>query len=139
MKILVLEDDVQLRMAFRDALEDAGHSVTAVGSIEDAHERLERRDLDLLLLDLDIDGQCALPIADLARYAIPNAEVIIVTGSRAYPWGELHARAHNVSWSIRKPVALSDLLNVIDFTEHRRLKRSQLASCPNPFGGDRIC
>lgn len=87
MKILVLEDDHDLRFALGQFLEDAGHLPFLAGDVEKACEILDQTPLDLLLLDLMIGAHESIQVADLAGYRIPNAEVIYLTGSNKFPNG----------------------------------------------------
>lgn len=58
-RILVVEDDENLRLALEDNLIDEGYGVVAVSQGEPALEELDRGEFDLVILDImlpDIDG-----------------------------------------------------------------------------------
>jgi len=121
MRVLLLEDDDYLRMAFEHALEDLGHDVVACSSNEEAmaHLRHSSAPADLILLDLQIGDATSLSVAEFAAYAAPNTRVVVITGSELYPHGELHSRGMNVAWTLRKPVRMNDLQALVQFEEQR--------------------
>ncbi|WP_028101250.1 response regulator [Pseudoduganella violaceinigra] len=68
MKILLIEDDMDLGNGIRIALADQGMDVTWVRQLADAQRQLEQRGFDLLLLDLGLpDGDGMGLLAGLRR------------------------------------------------------------------------
>ncbi|SFF74042.1 two-component system, OmpR family, response regulator QseB [Duganella sp. CF458] len=68
MKILLIEDDMDLGNGIRIALTDQGMDVTWVRQLADAQRQLEQRGFDLLLLDLGLpDGNGMDLVASLRR------------------------------------------------------------------------
>jgi len=68
MKILLIEDDMDLGNGIRIALTDKGMDVTWVRQLADAQSQLEQRGFDLLLLDLGLpDGDGMGLLAGLRR------------------------------------------------------------------------
>lgn len=68
MKILLIEDDMDLGNGIRIALTDKGMDVTWVRQLADAQNQLEQRGFDLLLLDLGLpDGDGIGLLASLRR------------------------------------------------------------------------
>lgn len=55
-RILVVDDEPQLRRTLERALGSFGHEVVTVGSAEEAYETLGGSDFDLILLDLRLPG-----------------------------------------------------------------------------------
>lgn len=113
MDILLLEDDQALRFALEQVLEDDRHIVYAASGIAEATGFIEKKRIDLLLLDLMIGSDLSTQIADLAGYRLPDAEVIYLTGSNRFPNGELFDLSRNASWVLRKPVDFFDLKAMI--------------------------
>lgn len=122
MRVLLLEDDQNLLMAFTHALEEDGHTVDACLSEDAAMAQLTLHGstIDVIVMDLFIGSGSSLPVADYAGYASPDAEVIIVTGSGLYPHGELQKLSCNVSWALRKPIRMLDLKAMVQFAEYKR-------------------
>lgn len=117
MKILVLEDDPDLRFALTEVLEGGGHSVHVAGNIPQACEILENVAPDMLLLDLMIGPHDTIQVADLAGYRLPEADVIYLTGSNKYPNGELFELSGNASWVLRKPIDFRALIAMVDHVQ----------------------
>ena len=51
---LIIEDDTSIRASIADRLESFGHDYEAVGSQNEAKERIERREFTYILLDLEL-------------------------------------------------------------------------------------
>jgi CheY-like chemotaxis protein len=79
-KLLVVEDDVLIRMLLADMLGEIGYTVAAeAGSVDEALEATRKADFDLAILDADLEGRSVSPIADalVAR----DIGFVFVTGS----------------------------------------------------------
>lgn len=128
MRVLLLEDDTHLLMAYADALTDDGHVVEACRTEDEAMRQLLHHGsaIDVMVLDLCIGSGTSLSIADYAGYAAPQAEVIVVTGSDLFPNGELHGLSRSIKWALRKPVRMLDLQSMIKFAIHRKENQSHL-------------
>jgi CheY-like chemotaxis protein len=65
-RILVVEDELMIRMLLEDMLSELGNTVAAeAAGIEEALEATKNADFDLAILDADLKGQPALPVADV--------------------------------------------------------------------------
>ena len=64
-RILVVEDEPMIRMLLEDMLGELGYTVAAeAAGIEEALEATKNADFDLAILDADLNGQPALPVAE---------------------------------------------------------------------------
>jgi CheY-like chemotaxis protein len=64
-KLLVVEDDVLIRMLLADMIGEIGYTVAAeVGSVDEALEATRKTDFDLAILDADLNGRSVSPVAD---------------------------------------------------------------------------
>jgi CheY-like chemotaxis protein len=64
-KLLVVEDDVMIRMVLADMLCELGYTVAAeAASIDEALEATRKTDFDLAILDADLKGRSVSPVAD---------------------------------------------------------------------------
>jgi DNA-binding response OmpR family regulator len=79
-RVLVIDDEVAIRTAFAMALEEAGCAVQAVGSAEEALERLQPGAFDLLLVDLDLPGMSGVELIRRVRAQDEAVHCIVVTG-----------------------------------------------------------
>src|SRR2546422_5740870 len=63
--ILVVEDEPMIRMLLEDMLGELGYTIAAEAArIEEALEATKNADFDLAILDANLNGQPALPVAD---------------------------------------------------------------------------
>jgi len=64
-RVLVVEDERMIRMLLEDMLGELGYTVAAEAArIEEALEATKDAEFDLAILDADLNGQPALPVAD---------------------------------------------------------------------------
>src|SRR5947209_5710609 len=78
-RILVVEDEVMIRMLLEDMLGELGYTVAAEAArIDEALEATKNAEFDLAILDANLNGQPVSPVAD-ALVARP-------------PWGHWAAR-----------------------------------------------
>jgi two-component system response regulator FlrC len=77
--ILVVEDDDELRSAVADTLSMAGFAVEAVGSAEAALIALTRRDIDMVVSDVNMGGMDGIELLETIRETNHYLPVLIVT------------------------------------------------------------
>jgi CheY-like chemotaxis protein len=64
-RILVVEDELMIRLLLEDMLGDLGHAIAAeAGRIEEALDATKKADFDLAILDANLNGQPVSPVAD---------------------------------------------------------------------------
>ena len=75
-RILVVEDELMIRMLLEDMLGELGYTVAAEAArIDEALEMTKNADFDLAILDADLKGQPALPVAALVTILL-NGTII---------------------------------------------------------------
>lgn len=77
-KVLIVEDELPLRMAYDTILKREGHTVERAKDGQEALEKVEKLDPDLILLDLlmpNIDGIEFLKKYDLKKH--PKVRVVV--------------------------------------------------------------
>lgn len=79
-KILLVDDDSDTRMVFRDKLTHAGYVVEEVESAEAALGRLKAFDPAVVVTDIHMEGMTGLELLGRVRDAMPRIEVIVMTG-----------------------------------------------------------
>ena len=79
-KILVADDEEQLRVVLTHALTESGYSVTAVDDCRAAPELLESETFDLLIIDLAMPEMRGTAALRRVRELDPHLPVIVVTG-----------------------------------------------------------
>ena len=90
-----------------------------MASCAEAIAELSKASPDVLVLDLKIGEEISLPVADYAALSCPDTPVVYITGSRLFTGGELFGLSRNIRWVLRKPVALPDLLSMVDHVSGR--------------------
>jgi CheY-like chemotaxis protein len=64
-RILVVEDELMIRMLLEDMLGELGYTVAAEAArIEEALDAAKNADFDIAILDVDLNGQPISPVAD---------------------------------------------------------------------------
>jgi PAS domain S-box-containing protein len=108
-RILLVEDEVVLRMATTDMLERLDCFVSGVGSGEQALEMLSRGlTFDLLLTDLGLPGMTGEELAAEVRAKFPSLPVVIASG-----YGRSTAQTEGVHF-IGKPYSSIDLRQALE-------------------------
>ncbi|CAL8981220.1 response regulator [Rhodoplanes serenus] len=64
--ILVVEDEIMIRMLLEDMLDDLGYTIAgAVGRIDDAIKLARTGEFDMAILDVNLNGQTVSPVAEI--------------------------------------------------------------------------
>ena len=110
LRVLVVEDDDELRGLIRAALADAGYSVVEAADGAAALAACAERDPDLILLDLALPRLGGQAFADAYRRGLGRAKIIVTSG--AARGGEESARM-GAAVFLSKPFGLDEMLNVV--------------------------
>lgn len=114
MKLLIVEDDPNLRSLWRQVFVDRGYAVREAESATRARTALLAEKADLVILDLYLGHETGLSVAALASYANPECHVVVVTGSSAFAYGELFEMSPVIASVLRKPVDIEHLVAVCE-------------------------
>jgi two-component system, NtrC family, response regulator AlgB len=79
MKILVVDDEPNIRRTLRVALEAMGHEVYEAASGAKALSEIERQPCDVALVDLRLGGESGLELLDALRVQLPRLAVVLIT------------------------------------------------------------
>jgi PAS domain S-box-containing protein len=111
-RVLLVEDEVVLRMSTTDMLEQLGCSVAGVGTGEQALELLARGGIfDLLVTDLGLPGMSGEELAAQIRRRFPKLPVVIASG-----YGRAGVQGEGLQF-ISKPYSTVDLQQALDHAE----------------------
>ncbi|NSX54623.1 response regulator [Parasulfitobacter algicola] len=109
MRALIVEDDPIICELWTDSLESAGFEVVTCNGAKAAFPRLLEQKYDLFILDLFVEDGNTISLSDTITIRHPNAPIIMITGSSAFPNGDHRSVASGVDWILRKPVMPSEL------------------------------
>jgi len=120
--ILIVDDEVQIRMFLRELLEAYGYSCAGAGSGDETRKLFAEYDFDLVLCDINLPGENGLELAKSLREEKPDTAVIMVTGidDPALAEAALDFGAYGY---LVKPVQLNEvLINVSNALRRRKLE-----------------
>ena len=108
LRVLVVEDVAMLAWRVCDILAGAGAEVVGpVPDVSRALALLDGREVDAAVLDMNLDGETAEPVADvLAARGVP---FLFLTG---YAWGDMEGR-HAARPALGKPVRPAALVRML--------------------------
>jgi PAS domain S-box-containing protein len=101
-RVLLVEDDAELREVARQMLELLGCSVREAPSAEDAERALREDPFDVVITDFSLPGRDGLQLARAVRAHWPATPVVISSG-----YGE--GASDGESWNLPKPYGLPEL------------------------------
>ncbi len=108
-RVLLVEDELMIRMLLDGMLTDLGHTVTAeAGGIEEAIALANEAEFDVAILDVNLNGQPITPVVEiLVRRGLP---FVFATGygTRGIP------EAYRANPTLQKPFQAEALAQAIE-------------------------
>jgi PAS domain S-box-containing protein len=109
MRVLIVEDEEQVRALLNDAFRAEGHQVTEATTGAEAIVLLDKSEFDLMVCDLGLPELSGLHVARWVKEFRPELPVIIATGYAEMIAEEDYQKAR-IDDVIRKPYAVADVL-----------------------------
>jgi len=106
-RVLVVEDDVSVRLTISKLLSDEGYEVSTASDGFDALLRLQQGVPDLILSDLNMPQMSGFELLSVVRRRFP--EILVVASSAAYDSSEIpngviadafYAKGQESSWKL---------------------------------------
>jgi DNA-binding NtrC family response regulator len=120
--LLLVEDEVPLRLAVAEQLADRGYSVEQAESGETALARLAEFAFDFIVTDLRLPGIDGSAVVEAAVARYPDIIAIVVTGYGTVK-DAVEAIKRGAADFVNKPFQIDELLHSLDSAlERRRLK-----------------
>jgi DNA-binding NtrC family response regulator len=107
-RILVVDDDRQMRLDLAEILTIEGYDVDNVGSGEEALEMIKRRNYDIVLSDLKMPGMNGLELLDHVRKLSPETRIIMITAFATIE-SAVEAMKKGASDYISKPFKINEI------------------------------
>ncbi len=112
-RIILAEDDNDLRRFLVSALEKAGHRVTSFGEGASAFEEIKQETFDLLLTDIVMPEMDGIELARRAAELDPALKIMFITGFAAVALNP-DSKAPKEAKVLSKPFHLRDLVNEVN-------------------------
>ena len=122
-KILLADDDRQLRETLQEFLTGQGYTVTAVADGHAAMTALKEQEFALALLDLMLPGYSGLELLSYLKAHTPDTEVILFTGHAGLESAVQALRLGAYDYLLKADLRLADLKTLVA----RALERRHLA------------
>ncbi|MGA2768031.1 MAG: response regulator [Candidatus Bathyarchaeia archaeon] len=112
-RILIIDDDENIRKVLMAILEDKGYNIEAVGTAREAIKRTEKRFYNLALIDIRLPDMEGIDLLTKIRDTTPRMRKIIITG---YPTLQNAVGAVNrgADAYIMKPFDVEKVLSTIN-------------------------
>ena len=112
-KILLAEDDNDMRRFLVKALQNAGYDVTSFDNGLSAYNRLREEPFELLLTDIVMPEMDGIELARRATELDPEIKVMFITGFAAVALNSANAAPKDAR-ILSKPFHLRDLVNEVE-------------------------
>jgi DNA-binding NtrC family response regulator len=129
-KILIVDDEESIRFTFSSFLEEAGYTVATAADYKGAVRLAEKTPMDLVFIDIILDGKTGIDLLRTIKTEHPNCQVIIITGAPSIQTASEALRLGALDYIV-KPVRQETLLraagiairhkSLVDANEHYRL------------------
>ncbi len=143
-KILVADDEKNIRLGLQLALEDEGYSVLVAADGNEAWEIISKEHVNLLITDLKMPGMDGQELLKRVSAAYPTMPVVILTGHGTIE-AAVEAMQSGAVDFLTKPLNLDRLFLLIrrafsnlDLYEQNELLKKELAELKRQSGYDKI-
>lgn len=114
MRVLIVESDASLGRVWQRHLERQGAHVDLATCQAAAIEILRQSEVQVIVLNLDLNGDSAFAIADFASYRWPKARVIFVNNTSFFSDGSIFSLMPNACAQVQRQVPPDDLAAMVE-------------------------
>ncbi len=126
LRVLVIDDEPNLRRTVAYCLEAQGHEVVAVGNALDARREIERRVFDLALLDVRLGADDGLDLLPEIRRASPWTKVVVLTAYASVETAVEAMRRGAVDY-VAKPFSAAQIESLARLVQRQRGLEAEVA------------
>jgi putative nucleotidyltransferase with HDIG domain len=123
-RVLIVDDEPQMRSALREALHPRTSFVTVTASAHEALNAIESGEFDIVISDMYMPGASGLDLLNLAHQSHWDIAVILITGHPKVEEVVAAMRLH-VSDFLFKPLSIDLLYDALDRSYHRLLSKRE--------------
>jgi len=134
--LLLIDDDTVFSATLARSLTRRGLTVTTAADASEAMQLLDRQTFDLILLDLNLNGESGLKLLSQILQLQPGARIVMLTAYSSVATA-VEAIKRGAENYLCKPVAATDILNLME--SHDAGDMAEEASVnDNPLSVDRL-
>src|SRR3990172_1207249 len=120
-KILIVDDEPDMRLAVKNVLKLRGYDVFEAGDGPSALETLTKEDINLILLDVRLPGMDGIEVLEKARKIKSEVPVVMISG-----YGHIQSAVDvmklGASEYLQKPFENAQLVHTVQkFTEPKKV------------------
>jgi CheY-like chemotaxis protein len=114
-RILIIDDEADIRLILRQALEFVGYEVVEAGNGDEGLLHYRTASPDLIITDIAMPGKDGLETIDALRRVDPSVKIIAISGgSRVGHLDALDvARQRGAQWVLHKPFRMPDMCQAV--------------------------
>ncbi len=122
-RILIIEDEENLRFSIRQTLKKAGHDVAEAGSVPAAWEQIQATDFDAVLTDVNLGPDSGIDVVGRLRDEGFEGAIVVMTGFGTIQ-SAVAAMKRGADDYLPKPLSLEELVLLVDrLLENRKVHR----------------
>lgn len=113
-RILIVEDQGEVREALKDLFVSAGYEVSVAEDGYDAIEKAVSEDYDVITMDVRMPGMNGIRATDLLRERRPSVPVVIISGylGDAFEYRKT-LEGMGVRYFLEKPVSMAEAVKTV--------------------------
>ena len=114
-RILVVDDDADMRLTLKLALEIAGYSVDVAANAREALENQRKQPADVLITDIFMPDADGFEAIDGFRRQYPGTKIVVVSGGAQFSKRDYlpDAELMGVDATLQKPFEIDALLGML--------------------------
>ena len=121
-KLLIVDDDADMRLSLKLALEMAGYTAEVAADGREALAIQKQRPADVLITDIFMPDTDGFEVIDAVRRSFPQTRIIVVSGGARLAKREylMDAALMDVDAVLPKPFDVETLLRTLDSIQQRK-------------------